>query len=352
MTVPPARDWILTLNAGSSSLKLALHDLEGAEIAAGQMSDLDVMTVSSARLGETTRALAEGRGLAAAPLAVGHRVAHGVEFRAPGELTPAMRAALEKACAFAPLHNPPALHVIDAAAELFPQARRTACFDTAFHATQPPEETTFPIPEAWRAAGLRRYGFHGLSYASMVRRLPAQLGGPLPPRLLACHLGAGSSMAAIREGVSVATTMGFSPMEGLVMATRCGELDPGVIFHLLRAGETPESLERALNRDSGLKALGGSGSMKDLLARDDPAARFAVAHYCHWAIRHAGSLIAGMGGVDAICFTGGIGEHAAPVREAILDGLRWAGLDEGACHVIVADEAGEIAHATLAILRG
>ncbi|SFH65624.1 acetate kinase [Albimonas pacifica] len=188
MTDSSARHWILTLNAGSSSLKLALYDLEGAALAAGQMSELDVMTVAAGRLAEAVAGMAQGRGLAPAPLAVGHRVAHGVEFRAPGELTPAMRVALEKACAFAPLHNPPALHVIDAAAELYPQARRIACFDTAFHATQPPEETTFPIPERWRAAGLRRYGFHGLSYASMVRRLPAQLGAPLPRRLLACHL--------------------------------------------------------------------------------------------------------------------------------------------------------------------
>ena len=350
MTESPARDWILTLNAGSSSLKLALYDLGGGEIAAGQMSELDVMTVSAARLAEAMAGMVEGRGLAPAPVAVGHRVAHGVEFRTPGELTPEMRAALEKACAFAPLHNPPALHVIDAAAELYPQARRVACFDTAFHATQPPEETTFPIPERWRAAGLRRYGFHGLSYASMVRRLPAQVGAPLPRRLLACHLGAGSSMAAIVDGSSVATTIGFSPMEGLVMASRCGELDPGVIFHLLRGGESAASLETALNRESGLKALGGSPSMKALLARDDAQARFAVEHYCHWALRHAGGLIACMEGVDAICFTGGIGEHAAPVRDRILDGLRWAGLDEASSHVIVADEAGEIAHATLAIL--
>lgn len=351
MTASSSRDWILTLNAGSSSLKLAAYDLDGTPVGEGQLSELDVMTVPAGRLAEAVAALGIAD-LAPAPVAVGHRVAHGVEFRAPGELTAEMRAALERACAFAPLHNPPALHVIDAAAELYPEARRIACFDTAFHAGQPAVETTFPIPERWRAAGLRRYGFHGLSYASMVRRLPAQLGAPLPRRLLACHLGAGSSMAAILDGASVATTMGFSPMEGLVMATRCGELDPGVIFHLLRNGEPVEALERALNRDSGLKGLAGSGSMKELLARDDDAARFAVDHYCHWALRHAGSLIACMGGVDAICFTGGIGEHAEPVRAQILDGLRWAGLDEAGCHVIVADEAGEIANATLAILRG
>ncbi|MEE3100086.1 MAG: acetate kinase, partial [Pseudomonadota bacterium] len=312
----------------------------------------------AARLAETAAGIMAGAGagaetgLAPAPVAVGHRVAHGAHLRAPGEMGAEMRAALETACAFASLHNPPALHIVDAAAELWPAARIFACFDTAFHAAQPEVETTFPIPAAWRAQGLRRYGFHGLSYASMVRRWRDLTGAPLPGRLLACHLGAGSSMAAIVEGRGVATTMGFSPMEGLVMATRCGELDPGVIFHLLRGGETPEALERALNRESGLKALGGTGSMKELLARDDDAARFAVDCYCHGALRHAGGLIALMGGVDAIAFTGGIGEHAARVRARILAGLRWRGLDETKTAVIEADEAGEIAHAVLAVRAG
>ncbi|MAS42906.1 MAG: acetate kinase [Rhodobacteraceae bacterium] len=345
-------DWLMTLNAGSSSLKLAAYDLAGAPLGSGQLSDLDVMTVPAGRLAAAVSEVMAGTGAAPAPVAVGHRVAHGAHLRAPGEFGAEMRAALEAACAFAPLHNPPALHIVDAAAELWPGARVFACFDTAFHATQPEVETTFAIPAEFRAQGLKRYGFHGLSYASMVRRWADLTGAPPPGRLLACHLGAGSSMAAIRDGSSVATTMGFSPMEGLVMATRCGELDPGVIFHLLRQGEDPAGLERALNRESGLKALGGSGSMKALLERDDDAARFAVDHYCHWALRHAGGLIALMEGVDAIAFTGGIGEHAAPVRARILDGLRWAGLDERACVVIEADEAGEIAHAVLGLLNG
>ncbi|MGM0584111.1 MAG: acetate/propionate family kinase [Pseudomonadota bacterium] len=345
-----AADWILTLNAGSSSLKLGVYGRGGEAIAHDQVSEIDVMHLPRERVAQAVSALIAGRGLAERPAAVGHRVVHGLDIHQPGEIDAPMRERMERACAFAPLHNPPALHVIDHAEALFPQARHVAGFDTAFHADNPAVETTFPIPEELRAHGVRRYGFHGLSYASLTRRFEGETGRPLPGRLLACHLGAGSSMTAIRDGRSAATTMGFSPMEGLVMATRCGELDPGVIFHLMREGWSADELERKLNRESGLKALGGTGSMKELLARDDEAARFAVEHYCHWAIRHAGALIAVLGGVEAIAFTGGIGEHAEAVRARILNGLRWAGLGEETCHVIPADEAGELAEAARRVL--
>jgi acetate kinase len=347
-----AESWILTLNAGSSSLKLGAYGADGGRRGAHQLSDADVMALEAGAVGEAVAALRGEAGVAGDPAAVAHRVVHGLDRRAPGEIDAEMRAGLERACAFAPLHNPPALRMIDAAAALFPRARQAAAFDTAFHADNPAVETTFPIPEALRARGVRRYGFHGLSYASLARRFEAETGRALPRRLLACHLGSGSSMCAIRDGASVATTMGFSPMEGLVMSTRCGELDPGVIFHLLREGWEAETLERRLNRESGLVALGGTASMKELLAREDAAARFAVDHYCHWAIRHAGALLAALGGAEAIAFTGGVGEHAGEVRGRILDGLRWAGLEEGACFVIPADEEGELARAAMGVLEG
>jgi acetate kinase len=210
---------------------------------------------------------------------------------------------------------------------------------------------TFAIPEILRAQGLRRYGFHGLSYAGLVRRFEAVTGKRLPRRLLAAHLGAGCSMAAILEGQGVATTMGFSPMDGLVMATRSGAMDPGVIFHLIRDGYPPSEVETLLNRASGLLALGGTIAVQDLLARDDSAARFALDHFAYWAIRHAGSMIAAMGGIDAIAFSGGIGENAGPLRDRITAGLGWAGVGSDNSFVIPADEEAEIARAAADIPR-
>lgn len=333
--------WHLAVNAGSSSLKLAAFSPAGEALGTVQLADTSVAAMVQADLAGAIARL----GRPGPPSAIGHRVVHGLDRTAPARLDATTRDVIVQAAAFAPLHNPPALRVIDLCTALFPDAPQIACFDTAFHATNPPVATTFPIPLQHRDQGIRRYGFHGLSYASVVRRFVDRTGRPLPARLLIAHLGAGASMAAVRDGQGVATTMGFSPMDGLPMATRAGAMDPGVIFHLLRQGHTPEALETLLNRDSGLLALGGNASMKVLLGRDDAEARFAVAHYIHWCTRHAAAMAAAMGGLDAVVFTGGVGENAAPIRDGISAGLAWAGLSADAVHVIPADEEGEIAAA-------
>ena len=354
-----ADGWILVLNAGSSSLKFAAYDQHSLKgLASGQVAGIGKEAVL--HFGETkqpTSAADHGAALKAAldtlaplggpPSVVGHRVVHGGLQNQPVRINADTRQIIKDAGAFAPLHNPPALKVIDALAARHPDLPQMACFDTAFHAGNPEVATTFALPRELREKGLRRYGFHGLSYASLVRRFREVTSKPLPNRLLAFHLGAGASIAAILNGKGVATTMGFSPLDGLTMATRAGSLDPGVVLHLLGKGEMDaEKVTHILNHESGLKALAGDPEMKNLLASDGENAKFAVEHFIYWAARHAGSMIAAMQGVDGIVFTGGIGENAAPVRDGILDRLRWTRINPThQVWVIKADEEGEIAQA-------
>ncbi len=338
MTVGP----ILVLNAGSSSLKYASYDRQSLALLADGNVDLAMSGQSHrAALKAALVKLAEVGG---PPSAIGHRVVHGGALSQPALITPDIRAQIEAAEAMAPLHNPPALRVVDAVRALHPELPQIACFDTAFHAGNPPEATVFALPEGLRKKGLRRYGFHGLSYASTVRRFREETGLPLPNRLLVFHLGAGASIAAILNGKGVATTMGFSPLDGLIMATRAGSLDPGLLLYLLQhEGMSAGDIDHMLNHQSGLKALGGSPDMKALLESHTPEAKFAVSHFVYWAARHAGSMIAAMQGIDGIVFTGGIGENAATVRSRILDRLRWTRLNPTRqSWVIAADEEGEI----------
>ncbi len=350
--------WILVLNAGSSSLKFAAYPLEGEGVlASGQVAAIGtdaVLHFGGARrpVSAPDHESATGIVLAAlegaefgVPASAGHRVVHGGAQTDSALITPSIRQLISEAATLAPLHNPPALAVIDALAARFPTLEQVACFDTAFHTANPPEATVIPIPADLRAKGIRRYGFHGLSYASLVRRFCAVTGVPLPHRLLACHLGAGASLAGVVDGQGVATTMGFSPMDGLVMATRAGAMDSGVLLHLLKnEGFDPDTLDAMLNRESGLKALGGSADMKTLLDSQARESAFAVTHYCYWAARHAGSMIAAMGGIDGIVFTGGIGENAPRIREAIVEHLKWCGITAENTWIIASDEEGEIAH--------
>ena len=341
---------ILVLNAGSSSLKYASYDrVSLGRLVQGQENLATSGQSYSAALGA---ALAKCASVAGPPSAVGHRVVHGGVLNQPAAITPEICRQIELAAAMAPLHNPPALKVIGAVQAQHPNLPQIACFDTAFHAANPPEATTFAMPESLRAKGLRRYGFHGLSYASTVRRFAAETGQPLPNRLLVFHLGAGASIAAILNGKGVATTMGFSPLDGLTMATRAGSLDPGLLLYLLQhEGLSAGELDHMLNHQSGLKALGGSPDMKALLESDAPEAQFAVSHFVYWAARHAGSMIAAMQGIDGIVFTGGIGENAAPVRARILDRLRWTRINpKRQAWVIPADEEGEIARSVSSII--
>ena len=302
---------ILVLNAGSSSVKSALF---GADLT-------PVATLTLAQVTDHRDAIARILDhYAAHPLtAAAHRVVHGGEtLTAPTRITPAVRDAIARLIPLAPLHNPAALAGIDAVTALAPDLPQVACFDTGFHATNPTVATTYAIPPT---PGIRRYGFHGISYADLASRLT-----PRPDRLLALHLGNGASLCAIRGGHSVATTMGYSPLDGLTMGTRSGSIDPAAVLALARLHGI-DGAERLLNRDSGLKALGGASDMRTLAQAGTKQARFAIQHFAYWATRHAGSMIAAMGGIDALAFTGGIGENDPTIRAAIMEGLAFTGLD-------------------------
>jgi acetate kinase len=223
----------------------------------------------------------------------------------------------------APLHQPHNVSAIEAIAAALPNTPQVACFDTAFHATQPEVATRFALPEKYWAKGIRRYGFHGLSYEAILH----QLGGDIPKRLIIAHLGNGASLAAVKDGRCIATTMGFSTLDGLVMGTRAGLLDPGVILHLMRSESLDlGALEKLLYHESGLLGLSGkTADMKTLLDASDSASLLAVETYCHRIIREIGSLAAALEGVDALIFTGGIGENAGPVRAQVTEKLNWLG---------------------------
>lgn len=315
---------LLVVNAGSSSLKLAVFDAHLQEVAQSRAERIGAGGPSDHRAALV--AGLEEMGIAATDLdAAAHRVVHGgAALTAPCRITAEIEAGIEACAALAPLHNPANLMGIRALAALAPDLPQYASFDTAFHATNPPLVTTYALPEAERARGLRRYGFHGLSYAAIVRKLRAAE-GQLPERLLVFHLGNGASACAILRGQSVASTMGYSPLDGLTMGTRGGSLDPAVVLDLA-ARHGVAGAAHLLNRESGLLGLGGAADMRALQAARTAEAAFAVDHFAFSAARHAGSLMVAMGGLDAIVFTGGIGENDATVRAGILDRLGFVGV--------------------------
>lgn len=341
---------ILVLNSGSSSIKFALFDESLQQTFSGSVSEIGGASVLKTALegnaaSEEAMSLAvhsaalkaileqlETAGFEIARLAgAGHRVVHGgPQLQSACRVDDAVLAEIERCSDLAPLHNPHNLAAIRALRNLAPDLVQVACFDTAFHATNPEVARRYALPDRPEMAELRRYGFHGISYQGLVRDLAENSGrdsgGALPDRLLALHLGNGASLCAVKAGKSVATTMGYSPLEGLTMGTRCGGIDGNLVLRLAGQygiGETSE----LLNRSSGLLGLAGISDMRALQAADTDASRFAVDHFCYWAVRHAGSMIAAMGGLDAIAFTGGIGENDALVRAKIVDGLIWAGAD-------------------------
>jgi acetate kinase len=262
-----------------------------------------------------------------APDAVGHRVVHGgARFRDAVLVDDDVVATLGELSDLAPLHQPAALAGIAAVGRALPDVPAVACFDTAFHATLPAAAATYALPQQWRERfGLRRFGFHGLSHAHASRRAAAA-------RVVSCHLGAGASLAAVRDGVCVDTTMGFTPMEGLVMATRSGDVDPGLVLWLLRHGLDVDAVEQGLDREGGLKGLAGDPDMRALLARDDSDAQLALDVYVHRLRSAIAAMVAALGGLDALVFTGGVGEHAPEIRARTAAGLRFLGvaLDEQA----------------------
>jgi acetate kinase len=314
---------VLVVNAGSSSLKLRL--LAG---------DDTVERTADVELGPDGVAEPELAGLLAgwpAPDAVGHRVVHGgTRFTEPVVVDDEVRAALAELTALAPLHQPKSLVGLDALTRLLPEVPSVACFDTAFHTTIPPAAATYPVPRDWRDRyGLRRYGFHGLSHAWCSRRVCDLLGRP-DLRIVSCHLGAGASLAAVVGGRSVDTTMGFTPLEGLVMATRSGSVDPGLVLWLIEHEKLdPHEVATALEKRSGLVALAGTPDMRRVTAaadRGEPEAVLALDVYVHRLVGAIAAMAAAAGGIDALAFTGGVGEHSAVVRARAARRLGFLGV--------------------------
>lgn len=320
---------VLTVNAGSSSIRLDMFAAERnavQRVASHHGAREDGAAISVVRE-FLTRAGEE------AVAAVSHRVVHGGErLVRPCVLDAATELEIERLAPLAPLHNLPALEWIRACRQALGGAvRQVAVFDTAFFAELPESARIYALPQALAAKhGLRRYGFHGIAHEAMWRRWCA-LRPDIPEggRVVSLQLGAGCSMAAIRDGQPLDTSMGFSPLEGLVMATRSGDVDPGLLLYLQRAeGMSPERLERLLNEDSGLRGVSGmSGDMRALLGSNEPAARLAVALYCRRARKYVGAYLALLGGADAILFGGGVGENAPEIRVRILEGMSWAGIE-------------------------
>ena len=338
---------ILCLNGGSSSLKYAVYRISdtgeervfsgaieaiGAEggrawLRAGDkaLSDQSGSFPNHAEAVRTMFAALKAQGVTGLA-AAGHRIVHGgPKFTAPQRIDDRLKAALHELIPFAPLHLPSQVAMIEAVATHFPDLPQVACFDTAFHSRMPEVAQRFALPGKLWEQGVKRYGFHGLSYEYVVSKLGAELG----KRAVVAHLGNGSSMVALRDGGSIDTSMGMTPTGGFIMGTRSGDLDPGVLLHLLGAGYSAEKLEGLLNHEAGLLGVSGQSSeMKVLLEKrkSDPAAALAVQMFCYQARKFIGAFAAALGGLDTLVFTGGIGEHAATVRAEICSGLQHLGV--------------------------
>jgi acetate kinase len=310
---------VLTVNTGSSSVKLGLLGSDDAVLGEHE-ADAPGAEVDAGALGAALGDLGDAD-------VVAHRIVHGGRRAAAARIDDAVLADVRELTPLAPLHQPKALAAIAAVTAARPQVPAVACFDTAFHAGLPAAAATYAVPSAWRERfGLRRFGFHGLSHAYASRRARELLGLPPEARIVSCHLGAGASLAAVRNGASVDTTMGFTPLEGLVMATRSGNLDPGLVLWLVRQGMDPEHLHDALERRSGLLALSGTADMREILARDDADAQLALDVYLHRLAGAAASMAAALGGLDGLVFTGGVGEHAVGVRAGAAERLAFLGV--------------------------
>ena len=356
---------ILVLNAGSSSQKCSLYTLPDTSTlpaeplvptweAHADGAELSVWTASGAKLERTLPSASPAEALPhlletlwqgptqvmTGPeeiTVVGHRVVHGGRaYRESTRITPEVERVIGELSSLAPAHNPAALAGIRVAKELFGDVPQVAVFDTAFHATLPDAAAVYPGPYRWAEAGVRRYGFHGISHAYAAGRAAQLLGRPLTAlKLITCHLGNGCSLAAVKGGESVDTTMGFTPLEGLMMGTRSGTLDPGLLVYLLREGYTAAELDRVLNKEAGLKGLSGvSGDLRAVsaaAAADDLRAQLALSVYVHRLRSFIGAMLPSLGGLDALVFTAGVGEHSAWVRQEACAAFEFLGvrLDEG-----------------------
>lgn len=348
-------DVILVINAGSSSIKFAIFaadsGLESDAILRGQIEKIGTAPALQARRQDRSVIIEEapaGTSGTVPSLAflldwlrlhlsehrlvgAGHRVVHGGEnHSAPVQIDDAVIGSLEALIPLARLHEPMEVEAIKGLAKLSPGIPQVACFDTAFHHHRPAVDKLFAIPREYTAAGVKRYGFHGLSYEYITGRLPQLLGGDAAGgRVIVAHLGSGASMCAIRDGRSIATTMGFTPLDGLMMGTRCGAIDPGVLLYAIQEqGMSAHDVSDILYTRSGLLGVSGiSNDMRDLLASADPRAREAIDLFVYRAVRELGALVAVLGGLDALVFTGGIGEHSHEVRAMICAKLRWLGIE-------------------------
>jgi acetate kinase len=348
---PSADDLILAVNSGSSSLKVGLFQenegderailkggAEGVGKSNGRLRITDAhgkllldegytLPTQTHALGEAVRALLKFAH--AVPVCVGHRVVHGgPHLRTHQRVTNTLLSRLEEARHFAPLHIPTAIALIKETGRLLPEAGQYACFDTAFHAHMPERSRRFALPDELYRNGIQRYGFHGLSYESIVHRL----GDRVPPCMICAHLGSGASLVAVRNGVSIDTSMGLTPTGGIPMATRSGDLDPGVLLFLMRTEKIDaDGLEKLLNHDAGLIAIsGGEADMQQLEARakqGDQKAELAIDIFTTAVRKYIGAYAAELGALDLLVFTGGIGEHSRSVRERICRGLEFLGIE-------------------------
>ena len=385
---------VLALNAGSSSLKFALFEVGEAEprcVLRGQMEGIGTAPHFTARdtggsvVGE--RRWADGASQTHETLladllgwidthlgsdslvAVGHRVVHGGRaFQAPVVIDPAVLARIEALTPLAPLHQPHSVAPVRAIMAARPGLAQVACFDTAFHATMPAVATRFALPFGYEQEGVRRYGFHGLSYEFIAQRLRRDLPQLAEGRVVVAHLGNGASLCALRGGRSQDTTMGFTALDGLMMGTRCGDIDPGVLLFLLQEkGLSPKALEHLLYSESGLLGVSGlSSDMQALLASPAPRARDAAELFVFRIARETAAMAASLGGIDGFVFTAGIGEHSAEIQDAVCARLRWLGVSPGgrtpgstclsapgsavAVHVIATDEEAMIGQHTMTTL--
>ena len=335
---------LAVLNIGSSSAKFALFDARDAVLARGQIfpDSQTKLRAVVANKKESARWEAPADQWPAAFFqwaeqrlpqnklrAVGHRIVHGGNhFRAPALLDQNAIATLESLAPLAPLHIPPAVAVVRQVAAARPDLPQVGCFDTAFHATIPARRRRLPLPKTFADAGIVRYGFHGLSYQNIAEQSPRVFGENIARQnIVALHLGGGASACGIANGQSRATTMGTTPLDGLVMGTRCGALDPGVVLHLVReCNLSPDEAEDILSKKSGLLGLSGiSADMRDLSASDSPDAKLAVEVFCESAARHAAAVACDIGGINALAFTGGVGENNPDIRRAVCEKLRFVG---------------------------
>ncbi len=346
---------VLAVNSGSSSLKFGLYrhppgDCNPQLMLAGGASGighpngrLEIQDAAGKKLlDEAYKLNSQGHALKeilgqiekqghGRPAALGHRVVHGgPRLRAHQIIDNALLEKLVAATQFAPIHIPAAIALIRETEKLLPEAKQYACFDTAFHSTMPEKARHFPLPQRLYDMGIERYGFHGLSYESIVTRL----GAAIPARVVCAHLGSGASLVALSNGKSIDTSMGMTPVGGIPMATRSGDFDPGVVLFLMRTEQlNADQLESLLNHDSGLLALSGGESDMRLLeesaAKGDPKARLAIAVFAHAVRKMVGAYAAELGGLDLLVFTGGIGEHSTGVRNWICDGLDFLGITSG-----------------------